>query len=114
VLNYKCKVLLFSFSPNLTWRDVQYLIVYTSNSAAFLNSKNNWGTNGAGLHFSNSFGFGSVDAGRMVAAALKWKTVPPQKSCENFKYPENTGLVSILLCLESLFTRCKLIQSSTL
>ena len=66
------------FSPNITWRDVQYLIAYTSNSDILHNGE--WTTNGAGLPVSHKFGFGAIDAEAMVTRARRWTNVPDQLS----------------------------------
>lgn len=62
-------------SPYLTWRDVQYLIVYTANPNLTAGTMI---TNGAGLHVSRQYGFGVIDGEAMVARAQHWKNVPPQ------------------------------------
>ena len=64
------------YSSNLTWRDVQYLIAYTSNPS--LTSRNDSIYNGAGLLVSRQFGFGVIDAEAMVTRARHWINVPPQ------------------------------------
>ena len=64
------------FSPNLTWRDVQYLVAYTSNPDIL--TGDDWVTNGAGLKVSHHFGFGAVDAEAMVTRARQWTNVPGQ------------------------------------
>ena len=63
-------------SPLLTWRDMQYLIVYTSDTRGLVNG--DWQTNGAGLKVSHKFGFGAINAEAMVTRAKRWTTVPPQ------------------------------------
>ena len=62
----------------MSWRDVQYLIAYTSNSAPLVGGE--WTTNGAGLKVSHSFGFGAIDAEAMVTWAKSWISVPEQSS----------------------------------
>ena len=64
-----------SHSPSLTWRDVQYLIVYTSNPHLTAGPLTR---NGAGLAVSRQFGFGVMDAEAMVTRARHWINVPPQ------------------------------------
>ena len=64
------------FSPNLTWRDVQYLLVYTSNPQLTNNTMIT--VNGAGLVVSRQFGFGVLDAEALVTRARHWISVPPQ------------------------------------
>ena len=75
LLEYQC-VHLYHYSPNLTWRDVQYLIAYTSDRDSLTNGA--WHTNGAGLRVSHKFGFGAIDAEAMVTRAKRWINVPAQ------------------------------------
>ena len=66
--------------PCLTWRDVQHLIVYTATKPNNHNQKmsksGEWVTNAAGFHHSTKFGFGVLNAWRLVTAAQLWQTVP--------------------------------------
>ncbi|XP_067842304.1 PC3-like endoprotease variant B [Heptranchias perlo] len=71
--------LVLQAKPSLTWRDVQHLIVRTCKISDPLNK--DWKINGAGYHLHHKYGFGLLDAGRMVKAALKWKNVGPQRQC---------------------------------
>ena len=64
------------FSSDLTWRDVQYLIAYTSNPDIL--TGDDWVTNGGGLRVSHHFGFGAIDAEAMVTRARQWTNVPEQ------------------------------------
>ncbi|VDL32218.1 unnamed protein product [Hymenolepis diminuta] len=70
-------------NPNLTWRDVQHLIVLTSKRKYLYDrdGTHNWTVNGAGLEFNHLFGYGVLDAGDMVRAAKLWKTVPERFHC---------------------------------
>lgn len=68
-----------SCSANLTWRDVQYLLVYTANPN--FAHENFWTTNGAGLRVSHMFGFGIMDATALVNRARNWITVTPRVNC---------------------------------
>ena len=65
-------------SDDLTWRDVQYLIVYTSNPTLTNTVNNTAIINGAGLQVSRHYGFGVMDAEAMVTRARHWVNVPPQ------------------------------------
>ena len=65
-----------SNSPSLTWRDIQYLIVYTANPNIL--SSAGWKMNGAGRQFHLNFGFGAIDTEAMVTRAKHWVTVPAQ------------------------------------
>ena len=40
-----------------------------------------WVKNGAGKHFNHKFGFGRMDAAKMVERAKIWTNVPAQKIC---------------------------------
>ncbi|XP_075063934.1 furin [Mixophyes fleayi] len=64
---------------NLTWRDMQHLVVRTSNPAHL--KTNDWITNGVGRKVSHSYGYGLLDAGAMVALAKNWTNVGPQRKC---------------------------------
>ncbi len=77
--------LMLEANPNLGWRDVQTILAYSArhvgtpiNSdhsgdeeyAWTFNGADNW--NGGGLHFSNDYGFGLVDAKAAVRLAETW------------------------------------------
>jgi len=66
-------------NPSLTWRDMQHIVVMTSNPAPLFGGANDWTTNGVGRNVSHVFGFGLMDAGAMVTLAKKWKPVPDQE-----------------------------------
>ncbi|VDK40771.1 unnamed protein product [Taenia asiatica] len=70
-------------NPELTWRDMQHLIVLTSkrNHLYDREGTHNWTINGAGLEFNHLFGYGVLDAGDMVRMAKMWKTVPERFHC---------------------------------
>ena len=73
-------------SNNLTWRDVQYLIVHTSRHEGLTTPREPrpWRTNGAGLWVSHHFGFGAIDAEALVTRARHWTNVPQQKQATYF------------------------------
>ncbi|NES85446.1 MAG: S8 family serine peptidase [Moorea sp. SIO2B7] len=77
--------LMLEANPNLGWRDVQEILAYSARHvgtnvgagtggfeeyAWSFNGANNW--NGGGLHFSNDYGFGLVDAKAAVRLAETW------------------------------------------
>ncbi|ELK16877.1 Proprotein convertase subtilisin/kexin type 6, partial [Pteropus alecto] len=68
-----------SCSSQLTWRDVQHLLVKTSRPAHL--KANDWTVNGAGHKVSHLYGFGLVDAEALVVEAQKWTAVPAQHVC---------------------------------
>ena len=63
-------------NPELTWRDVQHLIVEAAEPVD--ESDSDWTTNGAGIPINHNYGFGQLDAVRMINAALNWSPVAPQ------------------------------------
>ncbi|XP_078681148.1 furin-like isoform X2 [Branchiostoma floridae x Branchiostoma belcheri] len=71
--------LALSANPELTWRDVQHLIIRSSKTRDICN--NTWKTNGAGHKVSDFCGFGLLDAGAMTKMASTWQTVPKQMNC---------------------------------
>ncbi|XP_076014522.1 proprotein convertase subtilisin/kexin type 5 [Genypterus blacodes] len=66
-------------NPSLTWRDVQHIIVQTS-QARHLDAPD-WRLNGAGYKVSHLYGFGLLDAEKMAVVAEDWKRVPEQHMC---------------------------------
>ncbi|XP_050520108.1 neuroendocrine convertase 1-like [Daktulosphaira vitifoliae] len=72
--------LALSANPSLTWRDVQHLIVWTSQVAPLANNLG-WTRNQAGFYYSNDFGFGLANAYQLVKQAQNWKNVPKMASC---------------------------------
>ncbi|XP_069360440.1 neuroendocrine convertase 1-like [Maniola hyperantus] len=81
-------------NPNLTWRDVQHLIVWTSEYTP-LSENPGWQINGAGLRFDIRFGFGLLNAGALVTNALNWTTVPAKQICRiNASFAKKTERIS--------------------
>ena len=70
--------LMLEANANLTWRDVQHIIVLTSrkNDA----SDSSWGVNGAGHEVSHKYGYGVIDAGAAVSMAESWTSVEQEIS----------------------------------
>ncbi|XP_063052653.1 furin (paired basic amino acid cleaving enzyme) b [Engraulis encrasicolus] len=64
---------------NLTWRDMQHLVVHTSKPGHLIAS--DWRTNGVGRSVSHSYGYGLLDASAMVSLAQNWTSVGPQHQC---------------------------------
>lgn len=61
--------------PDLTWRDIQWLSV---NTAIPVDQDSDWQDTPYGKKFSHQFGYGKLDAYRLVEAAKEWKSVKPQ------------------------------------
>jgi len=69
-------------NPNLTWRDMQYLVVMSSKPGPLMR-ESGWLRNGKGRQFNHKFGYGLMDAGAMVDLAERWKNVPLQHVCQS-------------------------------
>jgi len=62
--------------PDLTWRDIQHLCVY---SAVQVNPDDrDWELTASGRPFSYKYGFGKLDAYAYVTMARTWELVKPQ------------------------------------
>nr|CAI5863691.1 unnamed protein product [Callosobruchus analis] len=70
-------------NTNLTWRDIQHLIVWTSELAPLVNNVG-WQQNSAGLWFNDRFGFGLMNAHGLITAAKNWVTVPERKTSSGY------------------------------
>lgn len=83
-------------NPFLTWRDVQHVIARSARPApaGVLLKKGKWSTNKANLTVSPVYGFGLMDAGKMVHIAEQWKKVPDQLKCELKGSEENREIPS--------------------
>ncbi|KAK2865354.1 hypothetical protein FQN49_003666 [Arthroderma sp. PD_2] len=70
--------LALSVRPDLTWRDVQYLMVETAVSVH--ESDGSWQTRAGsdGKMFSHDWGYGKIDAYGLVQKASNWTLVKPQ------------------------------------
>lgn len=82
--------LLLEANPNLTWRDVQHIVISTAKKTSPLDE--GWKKNGAGLEFNHKFGYGRMDALAMVKAGLKWLNVPPQHTCKVIGREQNVSI----------------------
>ena len=68
--------LILDANPNLTYRDVEHIIV---NSARINDAgDNSWYVNGAGHDVSHKYGFGVIDASAAVDLAANWANVGPE------------------------------------
>ncbi|XP_034973167.2 proprotein convertase subtilisin/kexin type 4 [Zootoca vivipara] len=66
-------------NPALTWRDMQHLVVRASRPAHL--QADDWAVNGVGRKVSHYYGYGLLDAGRLVDLAKRWNTTGPQRRC---------------------------------
>lgn len=77
-------------NPSLTWRDVMYLTVLSSEAKAI--RSNNYIMNKRGLLVSSRYGFGLMNAGKMAEFARDWQNIPEMVSCstQNSKFKSQT------------------------
>ncbi|PGG97622.1 hypothetical protein AJ79_09132 [Helicocarpus griseus UAMH5409] len=68
--------LALSVRPELTWRDVQYILMETA--IPVHEDESDWQETAIGKKFSHEFGYGKVDAYAVVHAAKNWDLVKPQ------------------------------------
>lgn len=59
---------------------MQYISVLAASPGSL--EADNWVTNGAGKRVSHHFGFGMMNAGKMVDLAANWTNLPDQHICE--------------------------------
>lgn len=67
--------LVLSARPDLTWRDLQNILVESAQPISTLDPS--WHLNGAGYGYSPRFGFGKIDAEKIVTMAESWKKIGP-------------------------------------
>lgn len=94
-------------NPNLSWRDVQHILI----KSAVRNDPGDedWTINAAGLHVSHKYGFGRADAAAAVALASLW---PKSPDVISFSYgpeivdqivPDSTdGITSVITVKQNL------------
>jgi len=73
--------LLLEAAPQLTWRDVQHIVVRASDPHPVADNPG-WKQNAAGLDYNPRFGFGILDGGEAIKIAASWQNVPPQEKCQ--------------------------------
>lgn len=95
---------------NLTWRDVQHLMVRTSRSANL--QAPDWNMNAMGRLVSHSYGYGLMDTAAMVRLAKVWKMVPTQQKCVvDSPYYYKIIPFSGYIVVELNVTNCQYIQN---
>ena len=91
--------LMLHANPGLGWRDVQHILANTADRIDPGDA--GWQRNGAGRYFDAAYGFGRVNAGEAVKAAIGWTNVPAESgpidfaSFDSVAIPDNssTGIV---------------------
>ncbi|KAF9144522.1 pheromone processing endoprotease [Mortierella sp. GBA39] len=93
--------LVLSVRPDLSWRDVQYLVMTTAIPVSV--DDPDWTKTAVGRMFNHKFGYGSLDAYALVEAAKTFQSLGPHTSFHpaaipvGRKIPQNAkGVVSVL------------------
>lgn len=91
--------LAFDVRPELTWRDLQHILVHT---AVPVNEEEDWDTTFIGKKFSHTYGYGKLDAYAIVEMARSMDLLKPQawydSPWQHVKHavPQGTdGLISV-------------------
>lgn len=107
--------LLLQANPGLGWRDVQLILTQTARQNDPTHP--DWNQNGAGHWINHDYGFGVVDAGAAVSAALSWANVSPeithtQSSSPALSIPDNdiTGVSDTMTISSSEITSIEFIE----
>lgn len=82
--------LIFEANPNLTWRDVNHILVNTARMND--QSDSDWTINGAGHDINHDYGFGVIDAGWAVSMASNWSNVDQEVNWSSGTININTAL----------------------
>ncbi|XP_008485319.1 neuroendocrine convertase 1-like, partial [Diaphorina citri] len=77
-------------NPGLTWRDAQHLLAWSCDVAPVSHSAG-WERNARKLWYHPAYGFGLINAFKLVSLAKGWTNVPPQAKCE---IPVDVGTVT--------------------
>ena len=93
--------LALSVRPDLTWRDLQHILVQT---AVPVNVHEKWDITFIGKKFSHTYGYGKLDAYAIVEAAKRWKLVKPQAWFDSpwmhVKHPIPQGVEGLISSFE--------------
>ena len=75
---------------NLTWRDVQNILVLSSKKND--GNDSSWSENGAGHLVSHKYGFGTVDAGAAVSLAENWTSSGQEANASFGPFSSSTSI----------------------
>ncbi len=77
--------LMLQANPGLGWRDVRLILARTARKNDSLHV--DWFTNGAGHDINHVYGFGVIDAGAAVVAALGWSNIGAEVTHQDLASP---------------------------
>lgn len=85
--------LLLSKYPDLSWRDVREILATSARKNDSSNS--DWTTNTAGFNINHNYGFGTIDATRVLSTGSTWTRISnPQITCEIASANSSAGQIS--------------------
>jgi kexin len=85
--------LLLSKYPNLSWRDAREILAKSARKNDSTNS--DWTTNTAGYNINHNYGFGTIDASRVMSTASTWSSITnPLITCETLSQISSSGQIS--------------------
>ncbi|KAL3233875.1 Kexin [Nakaseomyces bracarensis] len=70
--------LVLEANPSLTWRDLQYLTILSSDPVTNNLNDGNWQETAMKRQYSHTYGYGKLNAHKIVEMAKTWKNVNPQ------------------------------------
>jgi uncharacterized repeat protein (TIGR01451 family) len=87
--------LILQANPNLSWRDVRYILAATAEQNDPTDA--DWSFNGAGLHVNHKYGFGRVNVAAAVEQAQEWTPMATAQTAsasvsEGLDIPDNDPL----------------------
>ena len=82
--------LVLQANPNLTWRDVQHVLVNAARKCDPANSL--WTLNGAGHDINYNYGCGAIDVWAAIQLAAGWTNVPSETSVQSAVLAVNTTI----------------------
>ncbi len=88
--------LMLNANPNLTWRDIRYILATTARQVDSADS--GWTTNGGGHKFNHKYGFGVVDAEKAVNTAKTFLSLGGSDSLKTCSGNSSTNTITISGC----------------
>jgi subtilisin-like proprotein convertase family protein len=77
--------LMLQVNPNLHWRDVQEILLFTSRKNEV--EHESWITNAAGMNYNPFFGAGTIDIAKAVNVSRNWTNLPDRHTFSKTIYP---------------------------
>jgi kexin len=100
--------LMLQANPDLTWRDVQHILIETAEQNDPMDT--DWTFNSAGYAVNHKYGFGRIDALSAVNAAKNWMSAGPETSVQKTSVPsisipdyDDPGISDTISIAEDMF-----------